>query len=83
MNWNERFGSYGIYYYAQGMYQSGDKYAKEAEKNVRDLLLKQQAGDGSWTSGNRSEQNVGKVYATSMAVLSLSVKYHYLPIYQK
>lgn len=81
--WNVRFGSYGIYYYSQGMYQSGGKYATEAEKNVKELLLKKQASDGSWTSGNRSESNVGKVYATSMAVLSLSVKYHYLPIYQK
>ena len=83
LKWNERFGSYGIYYYAQGMYQSGGDYAKQAEKKVRELLLKQQSGDGSWNSGNRSEQNVGKVYATAMAVLSLSVKYHYLPIYQK
>ena len=83
LKWNERFGSYGIYYYAQGMYQSGGKYYKAAEKNVRDLLLKNQAGDGSWTSGNNSESNIGRVYATAMAVLSLSVKYHYLPIYQK
>lgn len=71
------------FYYAQGMYQSGGKYAETAEKNVRELLVKEQAGDGSWTSGNSSENQVGKVYSTAMAVLSLSVKYHYLPIYQK
>lgn len=83
LNWKERYASYGIYYYAQGMYQSGGEYAETAEKNVRDLLIKEQAGDGSWTSGDNGEQHVGKVYATSMAVLSLSVKYHFLPIYQK
>lgn len=83
VSWNERFGSYGIYYYAQGMYQSGGKYHEAAEKTVRELLLKHQEGDGSWTSGNGSETHVGKVYSTAMAVLSLSVKYHYLPIYQK
>ena len=83
LNWKERYASYGIYYYAQGMYQSGGEYAETAEKNVRDLLIKEQAGDGSWTSGDNGEQQVGKVYATSMAVLSLSVKYHFLPIYQK
>ena len=83
LKWNERFGSYGIYYYSQGMYQSGGKYHVAAQKKVKELLLKHQAGDGSWTSGNNSEKNVGRVYATAMAVLSLSVKYHYLPIYQK
>ncbi len=83
IKWNERFGSYGIYYYAQGMYQRGGKLAANAEKKVADILLKHQNGDGSWTSGNGSESNIGNVYGTAMAVLSLSVKYHYLPIYQK
>lgn len=83
IKWNERFGSYGIYYYAQGMYQRGGEFASKAEKKVAELLLKHQNGDGSWTSGNSSESNIGNVYGTSMAVLSLSVKYHYLPIYQK
>lgn len=83
IKWNERFGSYGIYYYAQGMYQRGGELASNAEKKVADILLKHQNGNGSWTSGNGSESNIGNVYGTSMAVLSLSVKYHYLPIYQK
>jgi hypothetical protein len=47
------------------------------------MLLPKQAGDGSWTAANGEEKNHGAVYSTSMAVLSLSVKYHYLPIYQK
>jgi len=81
--WNERFCSYGTYYYAQGMYQRGGDHAAQAQKRVQEMLLKEQSGDGSWEAKNSSERGVGKVYATSMSVLSLSVKYHYLPIYQK
>ena len=81
--WNERFCSYGTYYYAQGMYQRGGDHATTAETLVKEMLLEHQAGNGSWTAQNGSEKGHGAVYATSMAVLSLSVKYHYLPIYQK
>mgnify|MGYP001221116111 CR=1 FL=1 len=81
--WNERFCSYGTYYYAQGMYQRGGEHAKTAEQLVQEMLLEKQSGDGSWLAENGEERNHGAVYCTSMAVLSLSVKYHYLPIYQK
>lgn len=81
--WNERFCSYGTYYYAQGMYQRGGDHAETARKLVTEMLLEKQADDGSWLAQNGSERGHGAVYATSMAVLSLSVKYHYLPIYQK
>lgn len=81
--WNERFCSYGTYYYAQGMYQRGGDHADTARKLVQEMLLEKQADNGSWLAENGSEKNHGSVYATAMAVLSLSVKYHYLPIYQK
>jgi hypothetical protein len=81
--WKERFCLYGTYYYAQGMYQRGGEHAKTARRLVQEMLLKEQEGNGSWLAQNGSERNHGRVYATSMAVLSLSVKYHYLPIYQK
>lgn len=81
--WNERFCMYGTYYYAQGMYQRGGEHAKIAEKLVQEMLLEKQSGDGSWLAENGEERNHGAVYSTSMSVLSLSVKYHYLPIYQK
>ncbi len=81
--WNERFCSYGTYYYAQGMYQRGGEHAQTAQRLVQEMLLEKQAGNGSWTAQNSSEKGHGAVYATSMAILSLSVKYHYLPIYQK
>lgn len=81
--WKERFCLYGTYYYSQGMYQRGGEHADTARKIVQDMLLSKQHGDGSWEADRGEEKNVGRVYATSMAVLSLSVKYHYLPIYQK
>lgn len=81
--WGERFFLYGTYYYAQGMYQRGGDHAETAERLVRELLLEKQQGDGSWQAQDGTEGHAGKVYATAMAVLSLSVKYHYLPIYQR
>lgn len=81
--WKERFCMYGTYYYAQGMYQKGGEHAKTARRLVQEMLLSKQGKDGSWQAENGEEKNAGKVYSTSLAVLSLSVKYHYLPIYQK
>ena len=81
--WKERFCSYGTYYYAQGMYQRGGEHAETAQKLVQQMLLEKQQENGSWLAQNGSEKNHGAVYATCLAVLSLSVKYHYLPIYQK
>lgn len=80
---NERFFYYGIYYYAQGMHQVGGEYAGEASRLVPALLLDDQRTDGSWIGRAGDEQKYGAVYATALAILSLSVRYHYLPIYQR
>ena len=71
---------YGLYYYAQGMHQRGGEHAEAARGRVEAALLPAQREDGSWGGGG-SEGD--PVYATSMAILSLSVRYHYLPIYQR
>ncbi|MCA9192549.1 MAG: prenyltransferase [Planctomycetales bacterium] len=81
--WNERFFYYGTYYYAQGMHQRGGEQAEKAEQLVRNVLLDRQEPDGAWSAPGGEEASAGKVYTTSLAVLSLSVKYHYLPIYQR
>lgn len=81
--WGERFVLYGIYYYAQGMHQRGGETAESASKLVASELLKHQEPNGSWQSSSGEEQNAGKVYCTALAILSLSVKYHFLPIYQR
>jgi hypothetical protein len=74
---------YGTYYYAQGMYQRGEPYGSAARREVEETLLARQARDGSWTARGGIERGMGKTYATSLAVLSLAVKHHYLPIYQR
>jgi hypothetical protein len=82
-NYDDRFFFYGCYYFAQGMHQRGGAPAEQAARQVREVLLSHQAPDGSWQSRDGQEDRAGKVYATSMAILSLSVRYHYLPIYQR
>ena len=71
---SERFFFYGIYYYAQAMHQAGGQFAERADVLVPKLLLEQQRGDGSWISRSGEEKNLGVVYATTLAVLSLSVR---------
>ncbi len=74
---------YGTYYYSQGMYQRKGQYAIKARRRVEELLLQHQSDDGSWHASEGQERNAGRVYSTAMAILSLSVKHHYLPIYQR
>lgn len=74
---------YGTYYYAQGMFQRGGDHASHARKLVEDVMLAKQGPDGSWHGQSGQERGAGKVYATSLAVLSLAVKFHFLPIYQR
>jgi len=81
--WRRSWFFYGTYYYAQGMYQRGGKYAEKARRGVREVLLKNQGKDGSWLAAQGQERSAGKIYGTSLGILSLSVKYHYLPIYQR
>ena len=78
---NHQWFFYGTYYYAQGMQKRGGEYAREAREFTEQTLLARQNAEGSWV-GNNQELGAGRVYSTSLAVLSLSVKYHYLPIYQ-
>jgi hypothetical protein len=79
----ERWLFYTAYYYAQGMYQRGGKHAQDARREVASLLLPLQARTGAWEGKHSEERSAGEVYATSLAILSLSVKNHYLPIYQR
>ena len=76
----ENWFFYGTYYYAQGMHQRQGETAELATQRVREALLPIQNGDGSWYGVG---QAADRVYATNMALLSLSVRYHYLPIYQR
>ncbi|MFI4859764.1 MAG: prenyltransferase/squalene oxidase repeat-containing protein [Phycisphaerales bacterium JB063] len=80
-NRNDTWFYYGTYYYAMGMYQVGGGHADDAEREVFAALSRSQQNNGSWTSNHFHERN--PVYATCMAVLALSVRHHFLPIYQR
>ncbi len=80
---DERWFYYTTYYYAQGMYQRGGKYAEVGKTRVAEVLLPLQSREGYWENGGGDGREAGKVYATSMAILSLAVKNHFLPIYQR
>jgi hypothetical protein len=80
---NEPWFFYGCYYYAQGMYQRGGDHAATARQKTEQMLVGAQSADGAWHPRNGNEKSAGPVYATSLALLSLSVYHHFLPIYQK
>jgi hypothetical protein len=65
------------------MYQRGDKHAAEAARLMAELLVPLQSREGWWDGVGGEERQGGKVYATALAVLALSVKNHFLPIYQR
>jgi hypothetical protein len=83
MDRKERWFYYTTYYYAQGMYQRGGNFAEQGRRVVADVLLSRQSREGWWEGEGGEERQGGKIYATSMAVLSLAVKNHFLPIYQR
>jgi hypothetical protein len=81
--WPETYFYYAVYYCSQAMFQVGGKYWEFYQPRLESVLLGLQQSDGSWPLSSDHEGEAGPVYSTSMAVLALSVKYHYLPIYQR
>lgn len=79
----DRWHLYSLYYYAQSMHQVGGETAERSHEQVAARLLSLQQPDGGWQPGRGDERRAGPVYGTAMAVLSLTVKHHYLPIYQR
>lgn len=80
--WETAWFFYGTYYYSQGMSKRGGDLARESRERVAGVLLEHQQPDGSWSGADGAEGGQGRVYCTALALLSLSVRYHYLPIYQ-
>ena len=82
VNSKEQWFYYGTYYYAQGMQKREKHIADRSRQLTEDVLLKLQRADGSWQGTDGMEAGAGRIYCTAMATLSLSVKHHFLPIYQ-
>jgi hypothetical protein len=77
------YAFYGVYYTGIGMFKLGGRYADATRRSLVEFLLPEQNSDGSWESPHGGERTHGRVYATSLAVLALTIEYRYLPIYQR
>lgn len=82
VNKDTRFPYYAYYYTTQAAYQAGENVWPTVWKVTQEHLLDQQQPDGGWPQ-SRSGEEPGRVYATAMSVLSLTVPYRLLPIYQR
>lgn len=69
---------YANYYNAQGMFQLGGQYWERYAKWMYPTYLPRQTPDGSWLG-----KKYGSAYTTSMVLLSFTVPYRQLPIYQR
>jgi hypothetical protein len=78
-----RYPYYAGYYVTQAAFQAGDPvWPRVWQMTSERLLAEQSPQDGGWPLSHSSEEP-GRVYATSMAVLTLAVPYRLLPIYQR
>jgi hypothetical protein len=74
---------YSLYYSTQAAFQAGEPIWPAVWKTTQARLLGlQNKEDGGWPQSPSGEEP-GRVYASSMAILSLCVPYRLLPIYQR
>ena len=84
-----RYPYYGLYYATQAAWQAEDDVWSAVSKQTFERLLKAQSPDGGWPAKDFPGVDAGKItepgriYRTSMAVLTLTVPYRLLPIYQR
>jgi hypothetical protein len=81
--WNSPFFFYGIYYGVQATFQLGGNYWATYRPRLHQVLLASQRSNGSWLGQSQDALFGGRHYCTAMAVLSLTVEYRFLPIYQR
>ncbi|WP_166824237.1 prenyltransferase/squalene oxidase repeat-containing protein [Thalassoroseus pseudoceratinae] len=81
LRWNDQHCFYGVYYCSVGMFKIGGDAWKQTQRHINSMLLEHQSFNGSWLCDR--ENNLGRGYCTSMAILALSIDYRYLPIYQR
>lgn len=73
-----KYVTYANYYNAQAMFQMGGRYWEEFAPWLYSTYLEKQRPDGSWDS-----RVGGRIYGTSMMVLTMTVPWRQLPIYQR
>ena len=79
------FYFYTVYYCSQAAWQLGGDYWENLNPIIRKSILDRQNPKGYWSVPDLDpgEQQGGPALGTSMAILSLTVSYRYLPIYQR
>lgn len=82
VNAETRFPYYSAYYATQAASQIGGGTWDVVWAATMDRMLAAQMEDGGWPVSKTGEEP-GRAYATSMAVLTLTVPYRVLPIYQR
>ncbi len=80
---------YGWYYITQAKFHQGGQTWSGWNSKFARAYVKNQNDDGSWTSpggklqgDNGKETNLGPVYSTAFAALTLQVYYRFLPTYK-
>ncbi|MDF1753619.1 MAG: hypothetical protein P1U89_12645 [Verrucomicrobiales bacterium] len=71
---------YGNYYNAQAMFQLGGSYWEKYADWMYEEYMARQGEDGGW---NKKGKGKSDAYTTSMVILSFTVPYRQLPIYQR
>ena len=78
---------YYWYYATQVMHHQGGQVWTEWNDRMRELLVTTQVDKGpdagSWTPHGSHDKSGGRVYMTSLSVLTLEVYYRHLPLYNK
>jgi len=72
--WANGHAFYGQYYLAQALLAAGGEHRTKTSAAFRDLLLKRQQDDGSWTG------DIDKTYDTSMALIALQMPDRWLTV---
>jgi hypothetical protein len=77
-----RFPYYSFYYVTHAAYQLGGTPWTKLWKANSDHLVSRQQEDGGWPKSHSGEEP-GRIYATAMAVLTLSTPNGLLPVHQR
>ncbi len=82
INQDTPFPYYTAYYATQAAYQAGGATWQSVWAAAHQHLSSLQQKDGGWPQSKNGEEP-GRIYATAMSLLTLSVPYRILPIYQR
>ena len=83
LRFDQEWYFYGAYYHAISGYKFGGPDWERTKAILFHDLIANQQPLGNWEARNGNEKGQGRIYATSLSVLALTVEYGYLPIYQR